>query len=111
VTTQAGVLLAHLSDVGEGGGGTVVVPRSHHEVWGHLAASGPLQHNALNRHFSALMTARPAWPREPVQLAGRTGEVTLMHRFLLHTGSANADLYHNRPRVMLNATIFYEQQR
>lgn len=97
----------HLSDVSPQGGGTVLVSRSHHHVLGHLQAHGAMQHGNLCQYLAQEMHTPEdrahSHGRRFIELTPKAGEITIMHPFMVHTGSANT--VPGTERIMLNIDI------
>ena len=83
------------SDVGLQGGGTVVWPKSHHQIRA-LAESNPQKYEymwVLNRDIHQLELS------SPVEMTPRRGDVLLYNVFCAHSGSKNIT---DRPRLAYN---------
>lgn len=92
------VVFAYLTDVAEYGGATTVLPGSHRQVFAHWVRTG----HPGNTHAPDLEYATP------VPLAGRAGDVILMHYLTVHSGSAN---HSELIRVGLNTAVMPDPEQ
>lgn len=121
------VVVVLFSNSGPGDGGTVLVPGSHRWVEQYITSRRKVPHRQLKAHFAAFIEEQRA--REPSespfalrlpwevsdrdqgpkpivlqQMKGEAGNIILMHRYLLHTGSQNISRGRH-PRIMTNVTV------
>jgi hypothetical protein len=92
------VVFAYLTDVAEYGGATTVLPGSHRQVFEHWVRSGyPGSTHAPDLEYA-----------DPMPLAGRAGDVILMHYLTVHSGSTN---HSEQIRVGLNTAVMPDPER
>jgi len=78
------VVFVYLVDVKPYGGATVVLPGSHRQIFKHWLEQPDAAATQEFPDFSS---------KEPLPVAGRAGDVLLMHHLCAHSGSQNHDLH------------------
>mmetsp|Transcript_8105 Transcript_8105/g.24095 ORF Transcript_8105/g.24095 Transcript_8105/m.24095 type:complete len:262 (-) Transcript_8105:290-1075(-) len=113
-TSKSLVMLPFLTDVGNGGGGTAVLPGSHNAMMGFMYNKSP---EKVESKLPKFIEQTVRWAHHPnksylnnmcvTEATGTAGDVLIMHPLLIHCGSVN--LEGNPTRVTFNMSTGWKR--